>query len=186
MQFPGDQIIATAPADQPSARPKGKSRARTCPCGNCALIVSAKQHGRLGGYTYHQCRCDRCKQAWRDYRSQPHVLERNRITAQVKRDDPRHRERAAARKRAAKYSMTVEEMEAFTAVSVCSLCGTTESPGRGFHIDHDHACCPDADSCGRCVRGLLCHHCNVALGNLNDDPELLRKAAAYIEGFRDR
>lgn len=41
--------------------------------------------------------------------------------------------------------------------------------------------------CAKCgvekgVRGLLCHHCNVALGSLNDDPVLLQKAVLYLNG----
>jgi hypothetical protein len=34
------------------------------------------------------------------------------------------------------------------------------------------------------VRKLLCHNCNRALGLLADNPELLRKAANYIEAHR--
>ena len=40
-------------------------------------------------------------------------------------------------------------------------------------VDHDH-------KTGK-VRKLLCHNCNRALGLLQDNPELLRKAALYVE-----
>lgn len=67
----------------------------------------------------------------------------------------------------------------------CAICGGQSADGRSLHVDHDHACCPEAGrSCGKCVRGLLCDGCNLAIGKMNDRPERLRKAADYLEGFR--
>lgn len=40
-------------------------------------------------------------------------------------------------------------------------------------IDHDHVT-------GK-VRGLLCHNCNLGVGNFKDNPDFLRKAANYLE-----
>jgi len=62
---------------------------------------------------------------------------------------------------------------------VCAICLQPERiAGRSLSVDHDHRCC---DGCEKCVRGLLCHGCNVGIGNLMDSPELLRKAAEYLE-----
>lgn len=72
---------------------------------------------------------------------------------------------------------------------VCKICGAT-APSQGVKmnkhwlVDHDHSCCPGTRSCGKCVRGLLCSKCNVALGGFNDDPDLLEKAAQYIRLHR--
>jgi hypothetical protein len=65
----------------------------------------------------------------------------------------------------------------------CGICGNVfvVSPD----IDHDHSCCPGSKSCGACIRGLLCHHCNTALGNFRDDPALLRKGVEYLEAFKN-
>lgn len=57
----------------------------------------------------------------------------------------------------------------------CKICGITAEQERygTFHVDHDH-------QTGK-VRGLLCHNCNMGLGHYQDDPQLCRVAAAYLE-----
>ena len=63
----------------------------------------------------------------------------------------------------------------------CAICGG-DSGVRTFSIDHDHNCCPGtAESCGKCVRGLLCGRCNTAIGLLKENPETIRAALRYIE-----
>jgi hypothetical protein len=55
----------------------------------------------------------------------------------------------------------------------CEICFTTEPGGRGtWHVDHDH----DTHK----IRGILCLRCNAGIGQLNDDPEQLIRAAKYL------
>lgn len=65
---------------------------------------------------------------------------------------------------------------------VCAICAGVNANGKALSVDHDHGCCPGDRSCGRCIRGLLCAACNLAIGMMRDDPARLRAAAAYIEG----
>lgn len=48
-------------------------------------------------------------------------------------------------------------------------------------VDHDHACCPGEKSCGKCVRGVIAHKANRALGIFEDDPESLLRAYEYLK-----
>lgn len=70
---------------------------------------------------------------------------------------------------------------------VCAACGQPERkihPRTGevqpLSIDHDHACCPGATSCGKCVRSLLCDTCNRALGMFGDDMVRLLALVRYL------
>ena len=62
----------------------------------------------------------------------------------------------------------------------CDICGKV--PEKRLHVDHDHSCCPGRRSCGKCIRGLLCSRCNLALGGFDDSIELLQSALIYLGG----
>lgn len=73
------------------------------------------------------------------------------------------------------YGMTVAEYDALLASqgNRCAICRATKAGGRGrFHVDHCH-------ETGR-NRGLLCHLCNVALGNARDDVRILFAMIEYL------
>ena len=75
-----------------------------------------------------------------------------------------------------KYGIGVEEYDALLEKQggVCAICGVNENYSSWyFAVDHDHLT-------GE-VRGLLCNKCNSAIGQLKDDPALIRKALAYLE-----
>lgn len=61
----------------------------------------------------------------------------------------------------------------------CAICGTLPKAGAhgALHIDHDH-------TDGR-VRGLLCRHCNLGLGNFKDDINRMTAAMAYLMQHTD-
>jgi hypothetical protein len=71
------------------------------------------------------------------------------------------------------YSQLFQEQQ-----GLCAICGSPEN-GRYVHLSMDH--CHDT---GR-IRGLLCNNCNRGIGLLKDNPELLRKAASYVEQHRE-
>ena len=74
-----------------------------------------------------------------------------------------------------KYGITPAEKQALfdKQGGKCAVCGDPLKPGRtGMQIDHDH-------ETGR-VRGLLCHPCNMMLGDFRDSPSLLQAAIDYL------
>ncbi|XUL87031.1 endonuclease VII domain-containing protein [Streptomyces galilaeus] len=70
------------------------------------------------------------------------------------------------------YGLTEAERDAMVASQkgLCVIC--LKAPA--VHVDHCH-------ETGR-VRGVLCFNCNSAIGKLGDDPDAVRRAAAYLEG----
>lgn len=62
----------------------------------------------------------------------------------------------------------------------CQICNEPFTPANPAHIDHDHSCCKDKTSCGKCVRGLLCRTCNSGLGHFRDNATSLLNGYQYI------
>ena len=90
------------------------------------------------------------------------------------------------RKLRTKYGISLNEYEDIYEKQhgVCAICGLPETKAQrrgtglpvtldSLHVDHDHLT-------GK-VRGLLCYRCNTGIGKLYDNPDLLRKAANYVE-----
>jgi len=78
-----------------------------------------------------------------------------------------------------RYKLSKDEFDAmyFEQDGACAICRA----GGATHVDHDHACCPGEVTCGRCIRGLLCDNCNLALGRFKDSLLTLARAIVYLE-----
>lgn len=124
------------------------------------LTEYTKDRSRTDGLNAMCVVCHRAKgQTWRD--ANPEESKRRVREAQRAR---RMRELGITQ---ADYDDIMEKQE-----GVCATDGTApEAPAR-LAVDHDHAT-------GE-VRGLLCIPCNLAIGNLRDDPVLVLRAADYL------
>lgn len=90
-------------------------------------------------------------------------------------DPTKERVRRMASKTLRAYGLTADDIKALydAQQGLCKICGQPDTTKRGvLHIDHCHAT--------GTVRGLLCHHCNLMLGNARDDTAILQKAIAYL------
>jgi hypothetical protein len=74
----------------------------------------------------------------------------------------------------AKYGLTPEAWSELFASQdhKCAICGVDVNGAKRFHVDHDHVT--------NRVRGILCTTCNVGIGALKDDPDLVMRAFLYL------
>ena len=74
---------------------------------------------------------------------------------------------------AKKYGITIEFYRELLAKGVCDICGLPErAKNKVLSIDHCHKT--------NKVRGILCGHCNKALGHIKDNVFLLDKMKDYL------
>lgn len=104
------------------------------------------------------------KQKWSTEHSEMHRAATRKWRAE-------HPDKVVELSRKYKYHLEPEHYQRLLAEcrGRCAICGN----GAKLCVDHDHAT--------GVVRGLLCKGCNYALGNVRDNPDTLRKAAAYLE-----
>ena len=76
-----------------------------------------------------------------------------------------------------RYGITVEQYHALS-VAQDGRCAICRKP---WNTDNTREPCVDHDHETHTVRALLCRKCNIAIGHMDDDPERMRIAAAYIE-----
>lgn len=75
-----------------------------------------------------------------------------------------------------KFGITLEDYNNLFAAQEgkCKICKKHQTELKTtLHVDHNHIT-------GK-VRGLLCKQCNFGIGYLQDNPELCRDAAKYLE-----
>jgi uncharacterized membrane protein YqiK len=85
--------------------------------------------------------------------------------------------RVRKNQRLRQYKISIEEYEKMLDAHghKCAICGYSDKSQPKFFpmVDHDH-------ESGK-VRGILCSNCNMAIGKMKDNPELLKRAAEYLE-----
>jgi hypothetical protein len=131
-----------------------------------------------------QSKTPKAKASLRAYQARPEIKARDRANYRLATaPDPEKVRLYNLRGALRKYGVTLEWLEAKlkTQGGACAICGHIPPPdgiksAARLHVDHDHV---TGDN-----RGLLCNRCNPGVGYFQDDPDLLRKAADYIERHR--
>lgn len=74
-----------------------------------------------------------------------------------------------------KYGLSLQDYDDLleSQDGLCAICKRPPVEGRNLAVDHDH-------STG-VIRGLLCHNCNVAIGNFGESLEIIKAAVVYLE-----
>ena len=158
----------------------------------CPACWERIPHGTKAGYVNWACRCDTCRSAaghkgvgapWKHrlisqdastltgvcLNCGPVTLGRlgnGGLRCSIGRREQRGQGGGGRRK----HGLTdLEARDLRAAIGACQICGSVE----WLAVDHDHET--------QTLRGVLCYQCNVALGFMGDDPDRMRRAAAYIE-----
>lgn len=90
----------------------------------------------------------------------------------------KHREqnkRSNYKQRLKRYGLTEESYNALleSQNNMCAICLGPNTTKHGWHIDHNHIT-------GE-TRGILCHHCNLMIGNAKESILRLEQGIAYLE-----
>jgi len=92
--------------------------------------------------------------------------------------DPKYKTQRYKQRVLNKYGITVEQYDEMVEqqmgrCAICKLVEHIDEPGKRLHVDHCHET--------GAVRGLLCSKCNTGVMRSGVTPEILRRAAEYLE-----
>ena len=78
-----------------------------------------------------------------------------------------------------RYGLTPEQYNDLVS-SQEGKCGICNRQAEELVVDHDHSCCPGIETCGKCIRGLLCRLCNIFLGIYETNPNFVQAVQEYL------
>jgi len=70
--------------------------------------------------------------------------------------------------------------------NACAICRVLFTQTIKPYVDHDHSCCKDQRTCGKCTRGLLCNECNKLLGRIEANSVFSTHYQGYLDDYRLR
>jgi len=110
----------------------------------------------------------------RDYRRPSNSIVRRRELQHIWYQN--NKENVKERKLIKKYNMTLSEYKNLLVQQEhkCAICSVDLNTLNLKHVHVDH--CHDTQK----VRGILCHKCNLGIGQFADDPAMLERATAYL------
>lgn len=132
---------------------KGPDLLEYCKRGH--LMSETRKRHPNGGTYCSKCGSDRTKSFGKD---RPGYWESNNRRQQLKR-----------------FDLTIEDYDKLYKLQngCCAICNKhSDEFGKNHAVDHDH-------KTGK-IRGLLCLHCNTALGHLREDLNIISKAYEYL------
>lgn len=158
-------------------------------CKRCGEIKPLTDfHRAAGARDGHRGECIACAKA---YRKQWYANNRESAIANVKRWQQENAERLNAYRREHNatperrrkqrdtyyrrtFGISADDFDAMleSQGGGCAICRKRPERLASLHVDHCHGT-------GR-VRGIVCVNCNQGLGQFNDSPELLLRAAEYL------
>ena len=145
-------------------------------CGDCKRLRRGK---RLERKRNNQCvSCTKPNYNGKDQCDECNSKEYSRYQKSRLTEEGRRREKTNQFRHL--YGITYEDYEELLAEQgyACEICRQPHihEKGKRMYVDHDHET--------GVLRGLLCRNCNSVLGLAHDSSEVLKRAAEYIEKYK--